>query len=238
LAEAQYALGVFFEQGRGGQRQDDREAARLFKLAADQGHAAAQYNLAVFFERGRGGLRQDDREAARLYKLAADRGDAFAQAALAGSRGLFSRLFGGWADARDGRRQKREELEQQREAADRAQLRRRREEQERQREAAERERHRRWQEEEQERQREAAERERQKRQEEHDRRRNAASGDMSVAQALEILGINAGTSEHDIHAAYNRLMKRVHPDVGGSAYFTKELNAARDALLKQLRAET
>jgi curved DNA-binding protein CbpA len=60
---------------------------------------------------------------------------------------------------------------------------------------------------------------------------------MSDAQALEILGISVGASEHDIHAAYNRLMKRVHPDVGGSAYFSKELNAARDALLKQLRAE-
>jgi len=61
---------------------------------------------------------------------------------------------------------------------------------------------------------------------------------MSVAQALEILRINSGATEHDIHAAYNRLMKRVHPDLGGSAYFSKELNAARDALLKPLRAET
>jgi curved DNA-binding protein CbpA len=61
---------------------------------------------------------------------------------------------------------------------------------------------------------------------------------MSVAQALEILGIRAGASEHDIHVAYNRLMKRVHPDLGGSAYFSKELNAAREALLKPLRAET
>jgi curved DNA-binding protein CbpA len=59
---------------------------------------------------------------------------------------------------------------------------------------------------------------------------------MSVAQALEILGINAGATEQDIRAAYNRLMKRVHPDVGGSAYFSKQLNAARDVLLRQLRA--
>ena len=63
-----------------------------------------------------------------------------------------------------------------------------------------------------------------------------ASGDMSVAQALEILGINAAATEQDIRAAYNRLMKRVHPDVGGSAYFSKQVNAARDALLKRPRA--
>ncbi len=61
---------------------------------------------------------------------------------------------------------------------------------------------------------------------------------MSVAQAREILGLDAGASEQDVHAAYNRLMKRVHPDVGGSAYFSKELNAARAALLKQARTET
>jgi len=59
---------------------------------------------------------------------------------------------------------------------------------------------------------------------------------MSVAQAREILGVDAGAPEQEIRAAYNRLMKRVHPDVGGSEYFSKQLNAARDVLLRQLRA--
>jgi TPR repeat protein len=59
-----------------------REAARLYKLAADQGNAGAQSNLGFFYEQGRGGLQKDDREAARLYKLAADQGNAYAQAAL------------------------------------------------------------------------------------------------------------------------------------------------------------
>jgi curved DNA-binding protein CbpA len=63
-----------------------------------------------------------------------------------------------------------------------------------------------------------------------------ASDEMSIAHALEILGINAGATEQEICAPYNHLMKRVHPDVGGSAYFSKELNAARDVLLKQLLA--
>ena len=69
----------FYEKGRGGLPKDDREAARLYKLAADQGNAAAQNNLGVFYENGRGGLPKDDREAARLYKLAADQGNAAAQ---------------------------------------------------------------------------------------------------------------------------------------------------------------
>ena len=73
---------------------DDREAARLYKLAADQGSASAQSNLGLFYAQGRGGLPQDDREAARLFKLAADQGNASAQAALTEKRGMFSRLFG------------------------------------------------------------------------------------------------------------------------------------------------
>jgi TPR repeat protein len=191
-------LGVSYAQGGGGLRRDDREAARLFKLVADKGHAHAQYNLGVFYAHGRGGLPQDDREAARLYKLAADQGDADARAILRSFRGMFSRLFGHGADARDGWRQQQEEQERQR----------------------------------------AAERERQRRQEEQDRRRDVASGNMSAAQVLEILGINAGATEQDIRAAYNRLMKRAHPDVGGSEFFSKQLNAARDVLLGRLRAGT
>ena len=38
--------------GRGGLAKDDREAARLYKLAADQGDAAAQNNLGVFYADG------------------------------------------------------------------------------------------------------------------------------------------------------------------------------------------
>jgi TPR repeat protein len=58
---------------------NDQEAARLYKLAADQGDAAAQYNLGVLYAEGRGGLAKNDQEAVRLYKLAADQGHAAAQ---------------------------------------------------------------------------------------------------------------------------------------------------------------
>jgi TPR repeat protein len=73
--------GVFFQQGIGNLPKSDREAARLYKLSADQGFAYAQFALGYFNESGLGGLGSDE-EAARLYKLAADQDFRFAQYAL------------------------------------------------------------------------------------------------------------------------------------------------------------
>jgi len=39
--------------GRGGLPKDDHEAARLYKLAADQGNANGQANLGFFYATGR-----------------------------------------------------------------------------------------------------------------------------------------------------------------------------------------
>ena len=52
-AQAQYNLGVMFDQGRG-VAQSDVEAVRWYRKAADQGHAGAQYNLGTMFDQGRG----------------------------------------------------------------------------------------------------------------------------------------------------------------------------------------
>jgi Sel1 repeat-containing protein len=79
---AQVSLGAFYATGRGGLTKDEQEAARLYKLAADQGDAVAQNNLGLFYASGLGGLARDDQEAARLNKLAADQGDAGARASL------------------------------------------------------------------------------------------------------------------------------------------------------------
>jgi TPR repeat protein len=64
-------------------QKDIRQAAHLFKLAADQGNAVAQTWLGTFYEDGGGGLPKDDRQAARLFKLAADQGYAPGQVHLA-----------------------------------------------------------------------------------------------------------------------------------------------------------
>jgi nucleotide-binding universal stress UspA family protein len=55
--------------------------------------------------------------------------------------------------------------------------------------------------------------------------------DHQVAQALEILGLNAGATDQEVRAAYIRLMQRVHPDKGGTDFFAKQLIDARDVLL-------
>ena len=58
--------------------QDEAEAVRWFRLAAEQGNADVQYNLGTIYGAGRG-VPQDDAEAARWLRLAAEQGDALAQ---------------------------------------------------------------------------------------------------------------------------------------------------------------
>ncbi len=58
-----------------------------------------------------------------------------------------------------------------------------------------------------------------------------ATRPMDEAEALTILGLGRGATVEEIKAAYHRLMKRHHPDQGGSAELAARLNAARDLLL-------
>ncbi|MGK9166545.1 hypothetical protein KXR53_09630 [Inquilinus limosus] len=56
-------------------------------------------------------------------------------------------------------------------------------------------------------------------------------GEMSEAEAYALLGLAAGASPAAVKAAHRRMMKRHHPDRGGSADMAAKLNAARDKLL-------
>jgi hypothetical protein len=71
----------------------------------------------------------------------------------------------------------------------------------------------------------------QQRQRQQDQRTRSANGAMSRAEALEILDLAVGATEQEISAAHTRLIKQFHPDKGGSAFFAKQLNTARDVLL-------
>lgn len=61
---------------------------------------------------------------------------------------------------------------------------------------------------------------------------SAGSGEMSEAQALDILGLESGAGPDDIKDAHRRMMQKVHPDRGGSTYLATKINAAKDYLLK------
>ena len=59
-------------------RKDYVTAAKLMRVAADQGNALAQFNLGFMYEQGQG-VTQDYKEAVKWYRLSADQGYASAQ---------------------------------------------------------------------------------------------------------------------------------------------------------------
>ena len=59
----------------------------------------------------------------------------------------------------------------------------------------------------------------------------AGTSSMSVAEAAEILGVSPNAEEKAIKEAYHRMMTEHHPDKGGSAWFARQINEARDVLL-------
>ena len=75
--DAQFYLGVMYENGRG-LPQDYKEAIKWYKLSAEQGDAEAKYNLGVFYDKG-WGVPQDYKEAVKWYRLSAEQGYADAQ---------------------------------------------------------------------------------------------------------------------------------------------------------------
>jgi hypothetical protein len=53
---------------------------------------------------------------------------------------------------------------------------------------------------------------------------------MTRREALQVFGLDESATSEDVQREYRRLMRQVHPDLGGSGYLAAKINEAKDVL--------
>ena len=61
------------------------------------------------------------------------------------------------------------------------------------------------------------------------------SSTMTIEEAYAILDLKPGVTRDEIHQKHRSLMKKFHPDQGGTDYMAAKLNEAKDILLQHAR---
>ena len=82
--QSQFEMGKKYAAGEG-VLQDDTEAVKWYRKAAEQGVAAAQHSLGLVYVFRDDGVPEDDTEAVKWYRKAAEQGYAEAQLSLGGA---------------------------------------------------------------------------------------------------------------------------------------------------------
>lgn len=67
----------------------------------------------------------------------------------------------------------------------------------------------------------------------HPRNKAASPGAMTEEEAYEILGLQEGAAREDVVRSHRTLMKKLHPDLGGTTDLAAKVNEAKDVLMRR-----